>query len=254
MGPREEVERTVSGAIRQRVVRVSEAVQREPLLAALVLLAIAAGVAPIWVTRIIPQGDVYQHLAVVEIIHDYHLPGSIYPDYFELPDSFKPNLLYYYVVHWLAYLMPFETASKLLLSVYATLVPLSMLYFLSVFGRPRRLALLASLFVYTGLFRTGFAGYLLSIPLYFFSVAQFYRWAKEPSLRRWVGAFLMASLLFFTHAQMYLMYGLTIGLMALLLWEGPLVVLRRVSAPLGSLVFFVPWFLRYFVFIEDVPD
>lgn len=233
-----------------------EQVRRQPLFVALFVIGFVAASVPIWITRILPQGDIYQHLAIVEIIHNYDTPGSIYPDFFELPDSIKPNLLYYYLAHWMAYLMPMEVANKLLLNLYVLLLPLSMLALLTTFQRPRRLALFGFLFIYTGLFRTGYAGYLLSIPLYFFGIAGFYRWSLQPSLRRFGGTALLASVLFFTHAQMYLLYMLTVGYMALFLWHpgGVRRFAQRLLAPCVSLLFFLPWFLKFFVFWKARPN
>jgi hypothetical protein len=236
--------------------RLWEHVRRQPLFVALFALGFVATSVPIWVTPILPQGDIYQHLAIAEIIHNYDAPGSIYPEHFELPDSIKPNLLYYYAVHWMGYLMPLEVASKLVLNAYVILLPLSLLALLTTFQRPRRLALFGFLFVYTGLFRTGFAGYLLSIPLYFFGIAGFYRWCLQPGWRRFGSTGALATLLFFTHAQMYLLYMLTVGYMGLFLWRpgGLRRFVRRLSAPLVSLVVFLPWFLQFFVFWKAEKD
>ena len=242
--------------LKRRWRQIGGAIRRRPLLAALFVIGFVAESIPIWVTEILPQGDIYQHLAIVEVIHDYDAPDSVYSDFFELPDSIKPNLAYYYVVDWLGYLMPLEVANKLFLNLYVLLLPLSLLWFLTTFGRPRRLALFGYLFIYSGLFRTGFAGYLVSIPLYFFGIAEFYRWSVKPTLRRGVANGLLASLLFFTHAQMYLLYMLTVAYMGLFLWRpgGLRRYVQRLLAPATSLAFFLPWFLSYFIFWKAKTD
>ena len=237
----------------RRLAAVWAILRERPLLTSLFAVLFVAQSVPLWVTDILPQGDLYQHLAIAEIIHNYDAPGSIYPDYFQLPDFIKPNLLYYYVVHVLAYIVPMDVANKLLLNAYVFLLPLSMLYLLTVFGRPRRLALFAFLFVFNSLFRTGYAGYLLSIPFYLFGIGMFYRWYIHPNWGRFAGVGLVASLLFCTHAQMYLLYMLTVGVMALFLGGGLRSFGRGLAAPCTSLVLFVPWFLRYFIFFQTDP-
>ena len=245
--------RRAAGA-KRLVARAWKRVRERPLLPTLFALLFVAQSVPVWITRVLPQGDIYQHLAIAEIIHNYDASGSIYAEHFLLPDFIKPNLLYYYVVHALGFVVPLEVANKLLLNLYVVLVPLSMLYLLTVFGRPRRLALFSFLFVFNSLFRTGYAGYLLSIPLYLFGIGLFYRLAVRPTWRRGVGTALLANLLFFTHAQMYLMYMLTAGVMALFLWDGPRRFFLRIAAPAASLLVFVPWFLRFVVFYEAEPS
>ncbi len=230
-------------------------IERHPLLTVLFVAAFLAQAIPIWLIRILPQGDIYQHLAVAEIIHNYHTPGSIYPELFKLPDFIKPNLLYYYTVHWLALVLPtavpLETANKIFLTLYVLLVPLSLAYLLDSFGRPRRLALFGFLFLFSGLFRTGFAGYLISVPLLFFALGLFYRFLRNGGVGRGFGVIALACLIFLAHAQMYLLYMLLAGIMGLLLWAGLRRTFRNLLVPGASLILFVPWFIRFFLLYED---
>ncbi len=70
--------------------------------------------------------------------------------YFGIELGRTQYLAWYFLVDWLAYLMPLETAARVVFSLYAVGLPLSLAALLRAHGRDPRVALLAAPFVYSG--------------------------------------------------------------------------------------------------------
>lgn len=209
---------------------------------------------PFWSVRIPPMQDIWQHLALVDVIHRYDDPDTIYAQYFLLPSSPKPNLIYYYFTHFLAYLFPLETANKIVISFYIVGFPLSAVFFFKTFQRSKWLALFSFLFVYNAMFGLGFASFVLGIPVLFVTVGFYRSFLQESNrilLKGIISAFLMV-FAFFTHAHIYLLLVFICGLLLLMhrdyLWG----TLYKAWPFLPSLVFFIPWFVVFFV--EQTPS
>lgn len=210
---------------------------------------------PLWSVRIPPMQDMWQHLALVDVIHNYEAPGSVYPEYFVLPSTPKPNLVYYYLTHLLAYMVPLEVANKLVLTLYIVFFPLSFLYLLCSFGRSRWLSLFVFPFVYNAMFGYGFVSFLLGMPMLFFAVGAFRRFVAprgyELDFRTGVLASILIIMTFFTHAHIYMLTMFLVGLLLLIHREGFWGTALRAAPMLPSLAFFVPWFIVFFV--EQTP-
>lgn len=222
------------------------------LLAVLTLLNLV----PVWSVRVPPMQDMWQHLALVDVIHHYDAPGSIYPDYFVLPRSPRPNLVYYYLTHLIGFVTPsLEVANKVVLSLYIVAFPASFLAFLQAFGRSRRLVLFAFPLTYNAFFFYGFVSFLIGIPVLFAGLAAYRRFLAGPwrtGMRHgaWASAFLV--LAFFTHAHIYLLFCLLAGVLWLVHPASREDRVFRLAPFIPSLVFFVPWFVVFFV--EQAPS
>jgi len=208
--------------------------------------------APLWYVRILPMQDMWQHLALVDVIHNYDAPGSVYPEYFLLPSAPGPNLAYYYMTHWLGYLFPLETANKVVLSLYVVAFPLSFLYLMRSFNRSRWISFFSFPLIYNAMFAYGFVAFLLGMPLFMAGVGLFRRFVTGPANSPFCrsGFLVSATLLlaFFTHAHIFLL----LVLMCIVLWAlhrpaNPWLMLLRTWPAIPSLVFFVPWFIVNFV-------
>jgi len=218
----------------------------------------AASLIPLWSVRIPPMQDIWQHLALVNVLHTYNDPGSIFPDFFMLPQTPKPNLFYYYVTDFLAYFTPdIETANKLVLSLYVLTFPLGFLYFLRCFGKSRWLAFFAFPLIYNSMFSYGFVSFLLGMPMLLVAVGAYRRFvAREGAdLDAFSGVIAGASILlaFFTHAHIFLLTCFLCGLLFLMhrgrgVWR----MLLQLAPFAPGFAFFVPWFIVYF--LEHTPS
>jgi len=216
----------------------------------------AISLIPLWSVRIPPMQDLWQHLALVDVIHAYDDPGSVYADYFLLPTAPKPNLVYYYLTHLLAYLAPLEVANKLVLSLYVVAFPASFLYLLASFGRSRRLALFAFPLVYNSMFGYGFVSFILALPILFLTLGTYRRFVapRGPGLNLALGAAagVLLALVYFTHLHVFLLAALLCFLLLVMHRDGFWGTLLRAAPFAPALVFFVPWFVVYFV--ERTPS
>ncbi len=229
---------------------------RDRLFFAVFLVLTLSNLVPLWSVRVPPMQDAWQHLALVDVLHHYDAPGSVYPDYFVLPTSPRPNLVYYYLTHLVAYVTPsLEAANKVVLSLYLLAFPASFLWLLRAFGRPHWLALFAFPLTYNAFFFYGFVSFLIGIPVLFAGLAAYRLFVSGPwreQLRHglWAAAFMV--LAFFTHAHIYLLFGLLAGVLWLLHPGSREDRVFRLAPFLPGLVFFVPWFLVFFV--EQTPS
>ena len=223
---------------------------------AFILLA-AVSLVPLWSVRIPPMQDIWQHLALVDVLHNYDTPGSIFPEYFHLPRAPKPNLVYYYATHLLGYLAPdLEIANKIVLSAYVLAFPLAFLYFLRSFGKSRWLAFFAFPLIYNSMFSYGFVSFLLGMPMLFVAVGAYRRFvagdgeALDPRPGVLAGGMLLAT--FFTHAHVFLLSNLLCGILLLMHRARGWGLVQRLAPFAPGLAFFLPWFTIYFV--EHTPS
>lgn len=191
-------------------------IRSDPWLAATLLFAIAAAIYPLWISPLLPMMDLPQHLATVRILHSYQDPWYAVAKYHVLDFSKTQYLSWYLSVDALAYLMPLETANRLVLSLYAAGLPLSMLALLRAHGRDPALALLAAPLVYNVFFFMGFANYITALPLMLWGLALLQRCLNAPNWPRVAGLSALALVLFYSHAQAFALYGLLAGLTVLL--------------------------------------
>lgn len=196
--------------------------------------------------------DIWQHLALADVLHNYDIPGSIYPEYFILPTTPKPNLAYYYLIHYIGFITPsLEFANKVVLSGYVLLFPTAFLYLLRSFGRSRWLGFFAFPFIYSSMFAYGFVSFIMALPLMFFGIGAYRRFVASPDEAIDVRAGVIASFAilatFFTHAHVFLLLGLLGGIIFLLHTSGWWGTLRRLAPFVPGLTVFVPWFVVYFL-------
>ncbi|MBM4387671.1 MAG: hypothetical protein FJ088_08020 [Deltaproteobacteria bacterium] len=227
------------------------------LFAILTLLSLV----PLYIVRFPPMQDAYQHLAIADIIHNYGAEGYIYKDYFDLPSSVKPNMLYYYLCSLVGFFTGIEPANKIIISLYVILLPLSFGYFLVSFGRNRILSLFVFPFIYNAFFGYGFVSFFLGIPLILFGLGAYRRYLEKTcatikSRHAAIFSFLLL-LSFFVHAHIFLLFSMLAGSLMLFNFFSRLNEIgrdrRRYLAYnfllfVPSLLVFLPWFIEYFVF------
>lgn len=184
--------------------------QDKPLAVAL-LAVMAACVAPLWASALLPMMDLPQHLATVRVLHSYGDPAFGVDRYHVIDLSRTQYLSWYYAVHWLTYLLPLETANRVVLSLYAAGLPLSLVALLRAYGRDPALGLLAAPLVFNVFYFMGFANYITALPLVFWALALLQRCLDvadgKVAWRQVAGLGAVALLLFYSHAQAFVMYG-----------------------------------------------
>ncbi len=209
-------------------------------------------IVPIWIVPIVPMQDVYEHLALVDVIHRYNDPATLYKQYFLLPHGLKPNLVYYYFTDLLDYPFSLLTAHRIVLSLYVILFTAGFYSLVRAFGRSPYIALLGFLLVYNQMFAYGFVSFFLGIPVLFFTLAAYERfmeaWDRDRfDWRQWSIVALLTVFSFFVHAHIYLLIGLLGLAMAGAHRKGWRRTVIALTPFMPSLVVFLPWFVTYFV-------
>jgi hypothetical protein len=171
-------------------------------------VAIAAGIAPLWFSPMLPLVDLPQHLHLISVLHRLDDPTTLYPRLFQARGELTPYLGYYHAVSLLHWLLPLEIANKVFLSAYVAGIPLGMAFLLHSLHRPTWPALLSIPFAYGDSFAWGFINYCSALPLTLIAAGCFARAVEDaPRRRRWagrLGAALVAVLLFHVQAFAYL--------------------------------------------------
>jgi len=193
---------------------------RDPWLFAAFAVCLGAVVAPLWASDLLPFMDLPQHLAVVRVLHSMGDSWYGVAHYHAIDLSRTQYLLYYFAVDALAYLMPLEAANRVVLSLYAVGLPLSLLAYLRAHRRDPALALLSVPLVYNTFLFMGFANYVAAFPLLFWALALLQRSLDQFSWRRLLGLTLVTLALFYSHAQAFVLYGVLAGLTVLLGAQG----------------------------------
>ncbi|MGM0577349.1 MAG: hypothetical protein ACQEXJ_16615 [Myxococcota bacterium] len=191
------------------------AVRRDPWLVAGLLVSLVALVVPLWVTSLLPFMDLPQHLATIRILHDLADPAFGMAPYYEVHLADTQYLAYYFAVDALAWLMPLEVANRVVLSLYAAGLPLAMAAYLRAFGRDPAVALLAAPLAYNTFLFMGFVNYVAAFPILLWALAVLRRLIDDFSWIRWTGLVALTVLLFYSHAQPFLLYGLFAGIVGL---------------------------------------
>lgn len=128
---------------------------------------------PLWIGTYLPMCDYPNHLAMARVYHDLHDPASPFHRWYTFRPGFTPYLSFFWFMHLASYVVPFDTAGRLFLSLYAAGLPLSTLALLRAFDRSRWLALFSFPLVFTLMFHLGFVNYLAAIPLAIASMAAY---------------------------------------------------------------------------------
>ena len=183
-------------------------------------VSLVAVVAPIWTAALLPYMDFPQHLATSRILHSLEDPAFGMSGLYEVDLSRTQYLAYYFLVEILAHLTSLETAHRIALSLYAISLPPSVAAYMHAFGRDRAVALLAAPLVHNTFLYMGFANYLLAVPLIFWGLALLSGLMDAWSPRRAALLAAVVVVLFYMHAQAFLIYALGAGLIGLLTSRG----------------------------------
>ena len=216
---------------------------------ALVGLVLVAGAAPFWAGRFLPFLDMPQHLGLANVLSRYSDPGLGFSRTYAVGSALSPYWGYCAPMWLLTRALPLELANRVLFSLWAMALPLSVGFALRAFGRDWRWAAFSLPLVWHENLFFGFAPFLLSMPVYFAAVGLLARQLGEerPGASGSTLLAAAAAALELAHAQTYLLFGLSALALLAAEWRGLSFGLRR-GAPLApSLALFGAWFLPTFV-------
>jgi hypothetical protein len=164
------------------------------------VLALVAGVVPLWATHYLPFVDQPQHLHIISILSRLGDPSTVYPRLFQARHTVTPYVGYYAIVSALSPFIGLDVANKMFLSAYVVAMPLSMAFLLRSLGRPVWPSLLTLPFAYGDNLAWGFINFCAAVPLTYLSCGLCVRamtdGRRRPLMAVWLAASLTAVLLF----------------------------------------------------------
>ena len=203
--------------------------------------------APLWAADVFPFQDYAGNMSYAAILAGSGDAGSLIQRTYEVGGLFLPNGLLFWSWAALGPSLGFVLAGKLLLTLYAVALPISLDRLLVAAGRDRRFALLAFPFVYNYNLMMGFASYATAIPVALYTLTWAYRLLDSPSRGRGFIVALLSYLTFLAHAQGYLVLGImAIGFVLFVprTWREFFIACAAFGA---SLLPFFPWFYDEFI-------
>lgn len=215
------------------------------------------GLWPIWAADLLPLVDAAAHLHLMTVLHG--IPKSaLYQQHYDEVHALVPYLSYYKCVDILAHFVNLELANRVVLSLCIAAMPWSVLAYIRAVGHSRWLMLGVLPWMLHCDFFMGFFSYLMSIPLFFWLLAAHARWMQAPTRKRFFQISALLCLLALTHYLLWavslmllptlgVIFGLRRGWRSALWWP-----LRETLVTLPSIAILLPWFLRYFVFVQGV--
>lgn len=150
------------------------------LWAALVALATAASVAPLWSSELLPFQDAPQHVAAVRVLADWGRAGLQFPHWFQLDLSRSQYLGFYLPAALLAKAVGPQAACRLVLTLIGLALPAAAWMLLGTFGRDRRLAIFAPALFHSSVLYIGLFNFVASVPATIAAVALVERELRAP--------------------------------------------------------------------------
>ncbi|MGM0577555.1 MAG: hypothetical protein ACQEXJ_17655 [Myxococcota bacterium] len=206
---------------------------------------------PLWAGAVLPFQDYAGNMTYAAILAGALEEGSTYDRIFHTGGLLLPNGLLFWswagLGEWLGYI----SGGKVLLSLYAVGLPLSVDRLLVATGRDRRFALLTFPLVFNSNLMMGFVSYATSLPLAVYAMARAWRFLARPAWGRGLAVAALAMLTFLGHVQMYLVLGIMALAFVVFAPRTLRGLLLSCAAFAPSLLLFLPWAWREFVAPPD---
>jgi hypothetical protein len=163
---------------------------------------------PIWANRFLPMQDYPQHLFLAHLISTYDTSSFNWKEFYTVQLGFRPYMLWYLAMKFLAQVVDIETAGKLLFSLYILLIT-------TLACIARRLppkgflpwgALLIYPLAFNQMYYMGMANYLMSLPVLFIALLDLDHLANGLTIGRMARHGFYCLILFLNHPYTVLVY------------------------------------------------
>lgn len=186
--------------------------RRDPLtyvFMALLLLSLC----PIWLVPYQPLADLGNHMAASSIWVHIDDPTWNFSQYYALDLGLNPYWGYYLPMRLIGPLVGISVANRIVLSIYALMVPLGFSWLAVRFGRSAWLGIFGVSFIWTFCLNIGFIHTSLGLALTLVAIAAFDAFCERPTFGRGLGVWLLGVAVYFCHVVPFL---LAIGCMGLI--------------------------------------
>ena len=208
---------------------------------ALALVAGIAAVAPLWSSTLLPFQDAPEHVAAIRVLADFHTAGFGFERWFQIDLARLQYLAFYLPAAFLSHWVGPQAACRLVLSLIALALPLSVWMLLGAFGRDRRLAVLAPVVFHSQTTYLGFFNFVESVPAAIAVVALFERELRSPKWTRAVVLAVLSSVLLWLHPSAVAFALGAAGVLALTSGQSRRRIGRAAVPLLPSVGLFVMW-------------
>lgn len=196
-----------------------------------------------------PAMDLPAHLALVEVMHHLDDPPHLLAQTFSWGTFPAPNSLFYGLSFLLAHVFDLKVVGQILFALALCALPWGFATYAAAMGRSRWVALASFPLAVQWPLIEGFLDYWLSLPMVLVGFALLRREIDQPNARRAAALALMSALLFLTHIQGTLYFGIGVVVMLGLALKGrkttPRRVLQLVGLTLGpAFVLGLVWWVR----------
>ena len=198
--------------------------------------------APFWLTQLLPMQDYPHFLLFARAFGDCHVPGSPFHGTYTTGFPLSPLLLPILLTRAIARFSSFETAGRVIWTLYAVGLPLASLHLLRVLRRDPWCVLLVFPLVISYWVIGGFFAFATGMPLLLLGLAASVRWLEAPSPRRGAALAAIVAATFLWHALVFAQLGLDF---ALLWWlhrpESGRARLRALAPFAPAIALFAAW-------------
>jgi len=199
---------------------------------ALFVLLVALHLLPLWIFPAFPSQDGPSHQGVTAVLRQLDRAAGEAPtprleEVFAANRGALPNVFVFWLLERGFGFASVPAAEKLLLTLYAVLLPLSLRY--AVVGVGPRAALLSWLgfpFVYNFPLHMGFYNFSFSLAAFLFTLGAYWRWRWRMTVARTLGLSLLLTWVYLCHPVTLVAALAALGSVALVDWLGA----RRASA------------------------
>jgi len=163
---------------------------------------------PVLTFKFFPTVDGPAHLynakLMVEILKD---PNSILTDFFYFNNRISPNWTGHFILSFFILIFPAFVAEKIVLLIYLIGFPISIRYlFNSLSIENKYLLYLLFPFTYMTLFYYGFYNFNIGLVLFFWGLALWVQYLKNPTLKKLLILALMSTLICLSHLFVFAMF------------------------------------------------
>lgn len=197
---------------------------------------------PVIVTEFPPLQDYPNHLARASILAQYQNPDFDFAENFDVLVRPIPNCSWDILVYALSKVLSIQMAGRAVLMLYLILFPLSVYFFLAkAVPQNRIFSLFAFLFTYNSNFHLGNLNFVLSLPIFFFTLGLWVDKKRSFGFRKQGILAALAMILYLSHLFTFAYFVLVVFLLVLGEPENLKSRIRKLSFLLPSLGLLV-WF------------
>lgn len=168
---------------------------------------------PFWLTRILPMQDYPHFLLFARAFGDCNTPGSPFHGTYTTGFPLSPLVLPILLTRAVARVSSFETAGRVLWTLYAVGLPVASLHLLGVLRRDPWCVLLVFPLVISYWVIGGFFAFATGMPLLLLGLAVSVRWLEAPTRGRGAALAAIVAAAFLWHALIFAQLALDFGLL-----------------------------------------